>query len=281
MIQWVGLLAVLFTVVTAQYTCPWSRLLSVQNPPLSGNDVTIAQTLLNRSPFVMTKIAVTGNYEMTTSQAVSAFQTGNKLPASGNIDVDTSNLLLELHSYDGYKDNGTIPEGALYKIHIKVSQNRSIETNAYLYNNKSELLLTFRVRLHGETGRNQFCTDGDTPTGLSRIDLNSPEPDPKDFGPYPINRVVQGLEGNSALLLTSLKLATIRSGILLHTGEWDNWAPPDPMPNSDGCIHTWPEYCNDVWQILVKLGVVIENNPYGQLPYPFPPQGIISIEQVD
>jgi len=229
---------------------------------------------------VTTPLEVTGYYDTPTSQAVSAFQTGNKLTPSGNIDVDTSNLLLQLHTYDGYKDNGSIPEGALYKIHIQVSANRSEETEAYLYNNKSELLLTFRVRLHGETPRNQFCTDGDTPTGLSWIDLNSPEPDPTDFGPYPINRVVKGLEGNAALLLSDVP-NTIRSGILLHTGEWTNWNPPDLMPNSDGCIHTWPEYCNDVWQILVKLGVKLETNPFGQLPYPYTPQGIISIEQVD
>jgi len=274
------ILYLLFSICTGQYSCPFSRLLSLQQPQLHGNDVTIAQSLLKRSPFVSSALSVTGYYDSPTADAVSAFQRGNLLSATGNIDVDTSNLLLQLHSYDGYKDNGTIPVGFFYKVHIKVSQNRSEETNAYLYNNKLELLLTFRVRLHGVTPRNQFCTDGDTPTGLSLFDLNSPEDDPKSYGPYPINRVVQGLEGNAALLLQNVK-TTIRSGILLHTGEWDNWAPPDLMPNSDGCIHTWPTYSNEVWQILVGLGVQIRTNTGGQLPYPYTPQGIISIEQID
>jgi len=270
----------LFSVSEGQYSCPFSRLLSLQQPQQYGNDVRIAQNLLKRSPFVASSLAVTGYYDSATQDSVSSFQRGNHLSVSGNIDVDTSNLLLQLHSYDGYKDNGTIPAGFLYKVHIRVSQNRSEETLAYLYNNKLELLLTFNVRLHGETPRNQFCTDGDTPTGLSLLDLNSPEDDPKSYGPYPINRVVQGLEGNAAVLLQNVK-STIRSGILLHTGEWTNWNPPNPMPNSDGCIHTWPTYCDRVWQILVGLGAQIRTNTMGQLPYPYTSQGIISIEQID
>jgi len=271
-------LLLLITITSSQYTCPFTKLLS---PGSTGNDVLIAQTLLTRSPFVgPNSFAVNGNYGMDTAAAVKEFQGGNNMTVTGNIDADTSNLLLEKHTYDGYKDNGTIPDGYLYKVHIKVSRNRSEETWANLYNNKLELLLTFRVRLHGETPRNQFCTDGDTPTGLAYLDLNSPEDDPKDFGPYPINRLVKGIEGNAALLLQNT-VTTPRSGILIHTGEWDNWAPPDTMPNSDGCIHTWPDFCDLVWQILVTLGANIRNNPGGVLPYQYAPQGIISIEQYD
>jgi hypothetical protein len=86
-----------------------------------------------------------------------------------------------------------------------------------------------------DPGRNQFSPDGSTPTGLIEFDLNSPEDDPKSFGPYPVNRAVQGIRGNAAFLIPS-----IRDGILLHTGEWPAWAPPAQMPNSAGCIHAWP-----------------------------------------
>ena len=34
---------------------------------------------------------------------------------------------------------------------------------------------------------------GDT-AGLTEFDLNSPEDEPKLFGPYPVNRAVQGLK---------------------------------------------------------------------------------------
>jgi len=53
------------------------------------------------------------------------------------------------------------------------------------------------------------------------------------------------------------------------------------MPNTEGCIHTWPDFCDLVWQILVNLGVKIRTNPGGILPYPYASQGIISVEQYD
>jgi len=257
------------------WTCPFSRVLQVGD---SGKDVLILQTLIARSSFVE-GVNPTGTFDEATSKAIHDFQAGNNIqPPSGILDIPTSNLLLHLHSYDGYKDDGTIPPGYKYKVHIKVSQNRSIETVGFLYNDKMELLYQFPARLHGEGVRNQFCTDGNTPTGLSLFDLNSPEDDPKSFGPYPINRVVSGLKGNAELLLSNNK-NTIRSGILLHTGEWSNWQPPQPMPNSDGCIHTWPNSCKQIWNILVSIGVVVRQNTGGALPYPYEPQGIISIEE--
>jgi hypothetical protein len=42
--------------------------------------------------------------------------------------------------------------------------------------------------------------------------------DPVSFGPYPVNRFVQGLEGNMKVVISD-----IRDGILQHTGEWPNW----------------------------------------------------------
>ena len=56
------------------------------------------------------------------------------------------------------------------------------------------------------------------------VDLNSPEPASSEafYGPYPVNRVVAGLRGNMGLLLSTNASEAIRSGILLHTGEWAN-----------------------------------------------------------
>lgn len=53
------------------------------------------------------------------------------------------------------------------------------------------------------------------------IDLNSPEEETELFGPYPINRIVQGIAGNAQFLI-----GPVRDGILMHTGEWPNWSPP-------------------------------------------------------
>jgi len=271
------LLLIISPSFSQNWICPFSRVLRTGD---HGKDVIILQTLLSRSPFVK-GVDPTGTFDDATSKGISDFQVGNKIqPVTGSLDMITANLLLSLHSYDGYKYDGTIPPGYKYKVHIRVSQNRSVETVGYLYNDKMELLYQFPARLHGTGDRNQFCTDGNTPTGLSLFDLNSPEDDPKSFGPYPINRVVAGLKGNAALLLSN-KDTTIRSGILMHTGEWNNWQPPQPMPNSEGCIHLWPESCFYIWKTLVSIGVEVRTNTEGDLPYPYEPQGIISIEQVD
>jgi hypothetical protein len=68
------------------------------------------------------------------------------------------------------------------------------------------------------------------------LDLNTPENNPKLYGPYPVNRAVRGKKGNSLLILPN-----IRDGILIHTGEWPGWEPGKEMPNSAGCIHIPPD----------------------------------------
>ena len=131
-------------------------------------------------------------------------------------------------------------------------------------------------------GLNEFSSDGNTPTGLAFIDLNSPEPaaDEKYYGPYPVQRVISGIYGNMALLLQP-QSTNIRSGILVHTGEWPGWSDGDPMPNSDGCIHVYPDVLDQMNQILTtKLGVVVHNNTFSSKDYPFKPQGIISVQQI-
>jgi hypothetical protein len=83
------------------------------------------------------------------------------------------------------------------------------------------------------------------------------------FGPYPVNRVTNGLQGNG--FVTTNDVHTVRNGILLHTGEcegmtrvntiyiantwtgeWQGWTPSKPMPNSHGCIHSHPDEIKQV-----------------------------------
>jgi len=264
------------------FTQPFYRVLQLTSPVMNGTDVLIAQVLLNRSPYVKQPVVEDGNFESSTKSAVFAFQAGNSLNATGVLDATTGTLLLSLQYRDNYRDSGTIPPGYLYKVHIPVYANRCIETNATLYNAQMQVLRVFRVRTHGQndpqTGLplNEFAGYGYTPTGLSEFDLNSPEDDPIDYGPYPVNRFVQGLQGNAALLISD-----IRDGILLHTGEWANWTVPMPMPNSEGCVHAWPQDVQGIWYQLVALGVQVRPNTFGKLPYPYKPQGVVSVEQLD
>jgi len=252
---------------------------------MKGNDVIIMQYLLRRSPFVNKQLTVNGTFDTDTSVAVSSFQKGNTMPSTGVFDIDTANVLLMLHLDDDYKDNHTVPSGWKYKVFVPVFRNRSIETQATLFDASNRVLLTFRARTHGQNyvnsdnqiePRNELTSLGSTPTGLSTFDLNSPELNHTAYGPYPINRAVQGVEGNAEIVISN-----IRDGILMHTGEWPNWNTSMPMPNSDGCIHAWPEDIKQVWQILVSLGVEVRPNTFGKLPYPYKPQGILSVQQMD
>ena len=214
---------------------------------------------------------------------------------------DTATALLKLYSADGYKDNG-VPAGKvspkyLYKLHVPVHVNRSIETRATLLDAHNKVLHTFVVRAHGhrdndvgtlpwpdfgdgDIGLSQFAGSGDTTTGLIEVDLNTAEPDPVLYGPWPINRLVRGLEGNAKFLLPN-----IRDGQLLHTGNWSTdatgpWLPSMPMPNSSGCLHAHPEDIQRVYQLLLGLGVQVRQNPFSGKNYPYSPQGLCSIELV-
>lgn len=53
------------------------------------------------------------------------------------------------------------------------------------------------------------------------------------------------------------------------------------MPNSHGCIHAHPDAIKTIWELLVARGVVVNPNTDGKLPYPYVPQGLLSVEQVD
>ncbi|XP_031568278.1 uncharacterized protein LOC116302981 [Actinia tenebrosa] len=270
------------------YPKPFTRELKLQDPPMKGSDVMILQSLLARCPSV-TSIKTTGAFDQQTQTALADFQRINHVNNSGKLDIKSATLVLDQLMYDGYKDDGKIPKGYKFKLYIPVHKDRNIETTATLYDSNYQVRYRFLVRTHGhitDTGEelNQLTTDGNTPTGLATFDLNSPEPNPVLFGPYPVVRQVKGLEGNVAIGPDEENtfIPYIRYGILLHTGEWKNWNSSRPMPNSNGCIHAHPTDLQKVDEILTKdLGVTVRSNPFGTIPYPYQPQGLLSIEQID
>ncbi len=77
---------------------------------MSGNDVTILQNLIIRSPFVPKgSVTLNGQYDSNTATAVTNFQKGNNIAVTagyGVFDSVTANTLLTLHSCDGYVDSG-------------------------------------------------------------------------------------------------------------------------------------------------------------------------------
>lgn len=262
---------------------PWTRPLQHTSPAMTGSDVTIAQALLNRWSG-SNALNESGVYDAATADAVSQFRSAFRIGSGGaTFDSATAEKLLEVASDDGYKDDGqpASARGKLYKIFVPVHRNRSIETWATLSNATGAVLLAFKVHAHGKDTRNLFTNDGNTPTGLMSLDFNSPEPDPVSYGPYPINRAVAGIRTPGPQSNAELLVPNIRSGILVHTGEWPEWKPPMEMPNSEGCIHSWPQFIQQIALILPTLGVKMRNNTGGAMPYPYETQGILSVELID
>lgn len=278
---------------------PFERELKVTEPPMQGNDVLIATTLMSRcSSWNQNNIPPSNIYTTNISNQVSKFQTANNLNSNGIFDPKTANLTLLNYSYDGYKDNNVKASdyNVSYKLYFGVYSDlhRDIQVTGHLYDPNNVLLFEFDARLHGESnppssiwpdysnipGLNEFTTNGNTPTGLSYCDLNTPEPNSTLFGPYPVHRVVSGI--NTDITTNSqLLLPNIRDGVLMHTGEWPNWNDDDQMPNSSGCIHIHPDDLAIINQIVMsQLGVIANKNPFSGKNYPFKPQCIISIEQL-
>ena len=312
--------AVATALIFAAFPAPFSRPLKVSDPPLRGADVTVLQQLLRRAPGKCALACGCGcshRYDQVTANAVACYLNRT----DGTLDEAGAHKVLSHLSDDRYVDDGMPANatGHLYKLLIPVHRNRSIETTATLLDAHNTKLLSFRVRAHGHdvdssgvpvpgrpwpdfhdddcpesaatagcVGLNQFSPDGSTPTGLSEVDLNTPESSSKFYGPYPVNRFVRGLQGNAEFLFgpaicdskADLEPTPIRSGILMHTGEWANhsrWTPGQPMPNSAGCVHAYPDAIHTIWRMLVARGVVARPNTDGKLPYPFRPQGIASV----
>jgi len=275
------------------YALPFTRVLHVVEPNMEGRDVVILQNLLRRSSSSRgIELKATGFFDNDTQRVLQSFQEDEELtPADGVLNPLTAFTVLKKLMNDKYRDDGSIPEGVKFKLHIPVYRDRTIETNATLYNSKGDVLHRFLVRTHGSNGTegqtlNQLTRNGNTPTGLTSMDLNTPEPIVKSFGPYPVLRFVKGIKGNSAIgrdgqVTRDTFLSNYRSGILIHTGKWDDWDAGKPMPNSNGCVHAHPEDQKKITDILLSIGVTANENPYGKLPYPFKAQGIVSVEQID
>ena len=277
---------------------PFKRTLQVESPLLKGKDVVILQNLLRRHKNNFS-LPATGYFDETTKVVLRKFQQVENLSQqNGILDPETGKKILQLLMHDGYRDNGIVPDDCKFKIHVPLYRSRSIETNATLYKcgNGGKILHTFKIRARGGTmdgqALNQLTSNGDTPTGLSTLDLNSKEPEElvKAYGPYPVLRVVKGIEGNVAIGKDNVIgvdgkdtfLSNYRFGILIHTGIWDNWNKDLPMPNSLGCMKVHPNDQKKMIDILVnETGAIVNENPFGKLPYPYETQGYISIEEID
>ena len=298
------ILAAAVSAVAAAMPLPWTRELSYssESVPLSGQDVSITQFLLLRDASTPANLAVDGVFSESTALAVKSFQSAHSLAATGVLDSVTAQSLLDLHYRDKVTDSGFTAAslGYLYKLHIPVYANRSVESKATLFDSQNNVMHVFTVRAHGhrdndegtapwpdfgstpgDVGLSQFAGSGDTTTGIIEVDLNSAEPSPSMYGPWPVNRLVRGLDGNAKFLLPD-----IRDGQLLHTGNWSTveqaWDSSMDMPNSSGCLHAHPEDVERVFKILTtQLGVVVNENPFSGKNYPFKPQGIAVIEQLD
>jgi peptidoglycan hydrolase-like protein with peptidoglycan-binding domain len=130
---------------------PFTRELYVTSPVMTGNDVLIAQTLLQRDDAVDKSFVASGKYADDSAKATAAFQTAHNLPSTGILDSVSAQTLLDLHSDDGYTDSGftAASMGYLYKIHIPVHTNRSVETYSTLFDKDNNVLLKFKTRTHG------------------------------------------------------------------------------------------------------------------------------------
>jgi hypothetical protein len=130
---------------------PFYRELYLSDPIMTGNDVLIAQTLLQRDAAVSDSFVASGNFEDDSKTAVGNFQDAHSLPSTGILDSASAQLLLDLHSDDQYTDSGftAASMGYLYKFHILVHTNRSVETYSTLFDKDNNVLLKFRTRTHG------------------------------------------------------------------------------------------------------------------------------------
>lgn len=260
-----------------------------------GNDVYVLQNLLARFTNVPTP---DGKFGTLTAAAVKLFQVmhSSTLTPTGKLDFATARIVLSVLSLDDWRDdrkNAAAPAGWKYKVWVPQPARRAQEVRALLLDANHKILHSFQVRLHGhstvgkedwptfdsEPGLNAFTSNGNTPSGLARIDLNeafAPEYQHL-YGPYPVNRIVEGLEGNMGFLVPR-----VRNGILIHTGAWSNatgWNEAFDMPNSAGCIHVHPADAAKIAEILISIGVQVRPNHGGKVPYPYEPQGVLAVEE--
>jgi hypothetical protein len=106
---------------------------------------------VNEAEYVIIWVKFIGVFGPASATATAQFQKANGLSADGVFGVETAQKLLDLHSADGYKDSGftAASMGYLFKLHVPVHNNRSIETVSTLYDKNNNVLLTFTTRTHG------------------------------------------------------------------------------------------------------------------------------------
>jgi hypothetical protein len=151
-----GLFVVLIAVIVgvlhaSEMPAPFYRVLYVTSPYMKGDDVTIAQSLLKRDSAVDQSLDVDGVFGEESAKATASFQAAHSLPNTGVLDSASAQLLMDLHSEDNYKDSGftAASMGYLYKFHIPVYTNRSVESYATLYDKDNNVMLKFKIRAHG------------------------------------------------------------------------------------------------------------------------------------
>jgi peptidoglycan hydrolase-like protein with peptidoglycan-binding domain len=108
---------------------------------------------VNEAEYGIICVKFIGVFGPASATATAQFQKANGLSADGSgiLGVETAQKLLDLHSADGYKDSGftAASMGYLFKLHVPVHNNRSIETVSTLYDKNNNVLLTFTTRTHG------------------------------------------------------------------------------------------------------------------------------------
>jgi hypothetical protein len=137
--------------------------------------VYIVQNLIVRSPFVDPTLNASRIYDDATRKAVFLYQQGYGLQPTGTFDEATANLLLTNQISDGYKDDGTIPPGYLYKLHVPVHKDRTIQVNATLYDSTMTPIHTFIVRYFFKIILSLICRahgQNDPNTGIAYNEVN-------------------------------------------------------------------------------------------------------------
>ena len=152
---------------------PWTRVLEIETPPLSGQDVYIAQNLLQH---VVRDLVASSTYDSSTQSAVAELQRRSGLNDSGIFDPPTASALLACCSNDGYVDDGEAPRmsGHKYKVHVQVYANRSIERLARLLDADGREVFNYTVRLHGvdvPANANQWPYFNNSGDGLNQVRL--------------------------------------------------------------------------------------------------------------
>lgn len=201
------------TLYTKNLPPPFTRKLYYdKRSPVSGSDVEILQNLMDRSEFVplLNRLHKKGVFDRDTREGLLYFQSSHKLRYfydNSPLTAETAKKLLELHSDDEYVDdleNKPLDEMVSYKIHISVEKDRqTLKSKAKLFDKSMTEILQFDVLTAGLPELNQFCIDGDVPTGLAESEMKCDEE-----GKRCTFALIKGLAGNLEFM-TELRRITM------------------------------------------------------------------------